>query len=190
MIRVIRVGGSLLTWPSFVTAFSSWLDQQPESTNILIAGGGPWVELIRQAATRFDVEDEAAHWLAIHAMSTTAELLATLLKVESVSCWERLQTIRRGVVVFQVESFLRMDASGPQPLPRSWDVTSDSIAAKVAGGLGADELVLLKSNSPPSGAPDFETMANNGYVDRFFPQSASQIERVRYINLRTATSLG
>jgi 5-(aminomethyl)-3-furanmethanol phosphate kinase len=30
------------------------------------------------------------------------------------------------------------------PLPHSWDVTSDSIAAWVAGSLGARQLVLVK----------------------------------------------
>jgi aspartokinase-like uncharacterized kinase len=37
------------------------------------------------------------------------------------------------------------------PLPHSWDVTSDSIAAWVAGVLGAAQVVLIKP--PGAGAP-------------------------------------
>jgi aspartokinase-like uncharacterized kinase len=33
------------------------------------------------------------------------------------------------------------------PLPHSWDVTSDSIAAFIAGALGAEHLVLIKPSS-------------------------------------------
>jgi dihydroneopterin aldolase len=44
------------------------------------------------------------------------------------------------------------------PLPHSWDVTSDSIAAWVAGMLGAPRLVLLK----PAGAHGVDA------VDRHF----------------------
>jgi hypothetical protein len=44
------------------------------------------------------------------------------------------------------------------PLPHSWDVTSDSIAAWVAGALGARRLVLVK---PPGASGD-------GAVDAYF----------------------
>jgi hypothetical protein len=36
------------------------------------------------------------------------------------------------------------------PLPHTWDVTSDSIAAWVAGTIGADRLVVVKSPGAPA----------------------------------------
>jgi dihydroneopterin aldolase len=47
------------------------------------------------------------------------------------------------------------------PLPHSWDVTSDSIAAWVAGALGAAALVLVKA----AGA------AGDGLVDAYFARA-------------------
>ncbi len=62
-------------------------------------------------------------------------------------------------------------------------VTSDSIAARLAHALRADELVLLKSRlpQPPCTAA---TAALAGYVDDYFPQAISVACRVRYVNFR------
>jgi dihydroneopterin aldolase len=48
------------------------------------------------------------------------------------------------------------------PLPHSWDVTSDSIAAWIAGRLGARRLVLVK----PSGA-----LVSGESVDGYFARA-------------------
>ena len=68
-------------------------------------------------------------------------------------------------------------------LPHSWDVTSDSIAAHLAGRLGAAELVLLKSALPGDGATP-EELAATGFVDRHFPQVLGSYA-VRIVNLRS-----
>ena len=46
-----------------------------------------------------------------------------------------------------------LEARHPSPLPPSWDVTSDTIAAWIAGQLRARSLVLLKSASLPPRHP-------------------------------------
>ncbi len=71
-------------------------------------------------------------------------------------------------------------------LPADWSVTSDSIAARIAITLSADELVLLKSASLPNAANcDIQEMSNAGYVDGFFVELANSINRVRFVNLRS-----
>ena len=74
-------------------------------------------------------------------------------------------------------------AHGICPLPHSWDVTSDSIAARLAVLAGADELVLLKSGLP-AGSLTLAQAAETGYVDRYFPVAAAGVPRVRCVNLR------
>jgi aspartokinase-like uncharacterized kinase len=57
------------------------------------------------------------------------------------------------------------------PLPHSWDVTSDSISAWVAGQIGASRLVLVK---PPSASgPDI--------VDRCFERAIPPHVRVEIV---------
>jgi dihydroneopterin aldolase len=58
-------------------------------------------------------------------------------------------------------------------VPESWDVTSDSLAAWLAGTLGAARLLLVKSRDvePPVTARD---LADAGVVDPLFPLYAQR----------------
>ena len=59
---------------------------------------------------------------------------------------------------------------GAADVPASWDVTSDSLAAWLAGQLGARRLVLMKQvvlSRDPVSADD---LAARGIVDKAFPR--------------------
>lgn len=184
--RVIRVGGSLLTWNAFVPAMNNWLASETSGTEIFVVGGGPWVELLRQASRRFDLEESAAHWNCVRAMSVTAELLANVMGWPIIRSFHEIETLNGEVrVVFDVLDFLE-NASVDDPasaLPARWAVTSDSISAHVAATLGADELVILKSQVPPS--TNISELAELGYVDTWFPVAAKGQDHVRFVNLRS-----
>src|SRR5690606_38335664 len=75
------------------------------------------------------------------------------------------------------------DRTGDDPLPHHWDVTSDSIAARLAALLGADQLILLKSTDAPPGL-DRERAAALGLVDPIFPAASRTLRRVAMLNLR------
>ena len=79
MIRVVKVGGSLLDWPLLPRALQQWLSQQPPAFNVLVAGGGELTDLIRQADRSFRLGDERSHWLCIDAMSISAQILAAVV---------------------------------------------------------------------------------------------------------------
>ena len=88
------------------------------------------------------------------------------------------------LTVCDSEQFLRdvePHAAG-RPLPAGWQVTSDSIAARLAEVLAADELVLLKSIDPPSAT--WQQAAREGLVDAYFPEAVQPLATVRWINLR------
>lgn len=201
-LRVVKVGGSLLAYDGLVPAFRQWLDRQPPLPTVLIAGGGDLVEIIRQADCRFGLGEEVSHWLCVSAMSVTARLLAALLPeaalvadgVGSLFRSTRMPMVNglaekdsRPLFVFDPEPFLREEEHMHfDPLPHTWNVTSDSIAARLAEVLGADELVLLKSASGAS-HPTREAAAAAGYVDPYFPRAVANVARVRWVNLRSAT---
>jgi 5-(aminomethyl)-3-furanmethanol phosphate kinase len=189
MIRVIKLGGSLLTWPDLPSAIHNWLASQPPAFNVLLTGGGPFADAIRQADRNFALGDELSHWLAIDVLSITAKILAAAtpelpLITDYIALKNYITTQRNSGILFDPCDFLfHHEAHLPGPiLPHNWTVTSDSIAARLAQLLPANELVLLKSADPPAGSP--AELATAGYVDRYFPTAAAAIHQFRFVNLR------
>jgi aspartokinase-like uncharacterized kinase len=184
ILRVIKLGGSLLDWPQLPVRLHRWLAGQPSAANVLIVGGGPIVEGLRTIDRAQRLSAAAAHWLAIDAMSLTARVLVELLPGAAL-----IETLRDVEVaksdqlfVLDVAPLLRAEQGSHTALPESWDVTSDSIAAHVAHRLQAAELVLLKSTAAPDAA-SAEVLSAAGYVDAYFPQAAGELF-VRCVNLR------
>ena len=85
----------------------------------------------------------------------------------------------------QVRLLEEVDDRGPDPLAASWEVTSDSIAARIAVLLGARRLILLKSVGLAADISRAEA-ARLGLVDAMFPQIARQLEVVELVCLRDA----
>lgn len=188
-LQVVKVGGSLLHGDALRGRLQRWLRRQTPAHHLLMAGGGGFADLIRQADKRHGFDEKASHWLCISAMRTTARLLAEVLPEATLTVrYGRLrEAIRHGrLTLFDPWSFLR--AVEPRlpgtRLPETWDVTSDAIAARLAIVLGADELVLLKSVLPAPAA-DIGQLAASGYVDRFFPQLVGELPTTRAVDLST-----
>ena len=188
-LRVCKLGGSLLDQPWISERLQSWLARQTPIRNVLIVGGGMIVDRIRQRWLSGQIDDNAAHWEAIQAMAANAK-----------SCYERgllpdsafadridqLSQFPQVTPLFvDVTWYLRTaDSDFPAgPLPASWDVTSDSIAARVANVLSAEELVLLKSTSAPDSATISSARGAN-FVDQYFDQAIRGIGAIRWVNLR------
>jgi aspartokinase-like uncharacterized kinase len=57
---------------------------------------------------------------------------------------------------------------GAADIPQSWDVTSDSLAAWLAGKIGAERLLLVKQVEPPEGTVRAADLAERGIVDTAF----------------------
>lgn len=193
-VRVIKLGGSLLTYDAFVPALRDWLASQPPARNVMLVGGGPFAETVRSCDERFGFAPAHAHWLCVRLMDVTARMVALLYPDANFT--DRFEQLQQelansgpdGLWLFSPEEFLQRvepQVQGPR-LPSDWTTTSDSIAARVASALLARELVLLKSADPPE--HDVQMLAVHGYVDRFFPQAARYVPSVRYVNLRRERS--
>jgi aspartokinase-like uncharacterized kinase len=173
--RVLKLGGSLLSWAGLREAFREWRVRFPSERDLLIIGGGPAADWVREMDQVHQLGNDASHQLAIQAMQLNAEL-ARQLWPEAERC-DRLQDLGCAplTIFFPWPSLCDEEQSRwGEVLPHSWDVTSDSIAAWVARAIGARELVLVKSTSP--GDADF--------VDPYFARAARGIELVSTVNLR------
>jgi aspartokinase-like uncharacterized kinase len=146
---VIKVGGALMRDPSALQHTMADLSRVARSGRILIVpGGGPFADAVRDLNRRLPLTDDAAHWMAILAMDQYAHVLAGLmddsLMVHDLA--EIAAALEAGrVPVLAPYRWLR----SADPLPHSWEVTSDSVAAWIAVTLGAPHLVLLKPAVAP-----------------------------------------
>lgn len=185
--HVIKVGGSLLTWDQLPGRLARYLAGLRAARPVLIVGGGRATDLVRDLDQLHDLGPDRADALALRALDFTAQLLGTLL--DAAAATARVEDLEATwaagkVPILAPRAFLdELDRPGPDPLPRSWDVTTDSIAARLAEHLGASELILLKSAPIPPDADRVEA-ARLGLVDPAFPEVARDLRRVLYLNLR------
>ncbi len=182
--RVIKVGGSLFSDPNTPNLLRQWLDAHDDKQNILIGGGGTLVDSIRQWESEGKLNTEEAHWMAIQCMTLTADLLKRWLNVPLLCQPSHIaHTPNNSVVVMDVHNWLRQESD----MPVGWSLTSDSIAAALADRLQAEELILLKPCSPPSGTTSLRTLSDAGYVDRLFCQYGERIESVGFVDFLSPT---
>jgi aspartokinase-like uncharacterized kinase len=143
---VIKVGGKLLSLEGALPRALSALNLLSlEHSFLVIPGGGPFVDAVRSVDQAHSLPDDDAHWMAILGMDQYAILLASRIRnAELVSRREDIvRAAARGrVPVLAPYRWLRE----ADPLPHSWDVTSDSIAAWIAADIGAQRLILVKAS--------------------------------------------
>ena len=141
---VVKVGGGLLADLDRLDAALAAVAAAARSCRVaVVPGGGPFADVVRSVDRRIGLPDSAAHWMAVLAMDQYAHLIAARLADAAVVVEPRAvhRAIDGGRIPVVAPSRWLQDED---PLPHSWDVTSDSIAAWIAGRLGARRLVLIK----------------------------------------------
>jgi 5-(aminomethyl)-3-furanmethanol phosphate kinase len=153
---VIKVGGALLdTRETFAWATDALSHAPRDGTTLIVPGGGPFADAVRDVDRRIGLSADAAHWAAVLAMDQYAHVLAD--RVADATVVDDLDTPTPGrLPIFAPYAWLRSHDA----LPHSWDVTADSIAAWVARALGARRLLLLKLDTSTDAY--FETAVPNG----------------------------
>ena len=186
---VYKVGGSLFSLHDLADRLRQTWRDRPETLPLLVVGGGAAVDAVRDWDLTFQLGADEAHWLAIEALDLSAGLLVRLMpELRLVRSRNQLQLAQADgrPAVLCVTCFMKWLETQAIPLPHSWEVTSDSIAAAAAADWQAQELVLLKSCDLPS-ATDLPTLAESGLVDPYFPVAARDLNRITWSNLRTMT---
>src|SRR4249919_3583175 len=77
---VVKFGGGVLAHREhFDAALASIGAAARHRTLLVVPGGGPFADAVREVDRRFDLGDEAAHWMAVLAMDQYAYVVATRL---------------------------------------------------------------------------------------------------------------
>jgi dihydroneopterin aldolase len=163
-LTVIKIGGScagsldLRRWTGAVAACAGRI--------VVVPGGGPFADAVRAAQPMMGFDDAAAHHMALLGMEQFGRALASfdarLMPVDSIAAVRRVLRDRK--VPIWLPTRMTLAAAD---VPASWDVTSDSLAAWLAGRLGARRLVLMKQAEVPRDFPG-QLVVACGIVDRAF----------------------
>ena len=176
---VAKVGGSLFDLPDLRHRLDRWIKSVNPCRILLVPGGGQVVEAIRALHLVHQLTEEQSHWLAIRGMSVNAHFLSDLLG------WPT-QTNPREVItnaVLDPLPFFVADDQEARRLPHSWEITSDSLAFRVAE-IAQAKYVLLKS-APSPRVPDWKLLAEQGFIDPYFPTLVfNRNVDVELVNLR------
>jgi hypothetical protein len=141
---VVKVGGSLLSYPENLRALCSKLGEVSRTHKLIVVpGGGEFVDVVRSLDKRFSLSCEVAHRMAILGMDQYGLLLSDLIlnsvkvrNLEEINCF--LDSGR--LPVFLPSNLMLKE----DPLKNSWDITSDSIAVYLARRLGMRTVLLVK----------------------------------------------
>lgn len=194
-VRVIKLGGSLLTLPDLKTRFEAWCAEHPHPLTLVVVGGGGLVDAVRRIHDVHSLPESFAHWCCIDLLEQTARLAHQILpQVSLLETRDELDGIfsdqevpspsTAGILaIVQVRLFFARE-QGNMGLPESWQVSSDSIAAVLSRTYAAEELVLMKSAAPPAGSADLRALAAAGMVDEVFPTVAGAIPKVCLVDLK------
>jgi 5-(aminomethyl)-3-furanmethanol phosphate kinase len=141
---VLKVGGSLSRGPGLSVLCSEISRLGKKHRLLVVPGGGEFADLIRETYLRYKLDETAAHCMALLAMDQYGYLLNHLIADSFLSAdlSAALREAKAGRVAILLPSALVIQAN---PLPHSWQVTSDTIAAWIAGKSSCRQLILLKT---------------------------------------------
>jgi aspartokinase-like uncharacterized kinase len=179
----VKIGGGLLRAEGLEglrRACAEVLRLATSRAVLVVPGGGPFADAVRALDARVGLGDDVAHSLALRAMDQLGVLLRPLLP--GAELLTSLLAPGGLGLVLATEAFQdRAD------VPRSWEVTSDSLAVLAAAAIGADEAILLKPVGgvlarwpsddqplPALTATELRSLQDRGggrVVDRYLPEA-------------------
>ena len=174
-ISVIKIGGSLARTNAAAQLLRKLAAHKVRDV-IVVPGGGEFADCVRAAQPRRALSEQAAHHMALLAMHmmavAMADVAADFALAESMAQFDAAWRDDKTPIWLPAPMVL----AAPE-IPASWDVTSDSLAAWLAGEVGAVRLLLVKSRALPAGAHTAQVLTQAGIVDACF---ARFVEGRRY----------
>lgn len=161
---VVKIGGSLLE-SGRLTQVLATVAKRTRPV-IVVPGGGKFADEVRRSQAEHGFDDASAHRLALFAMHQMANVIAARSPHFTPAATREeigLAGVNGLVPVWLPTAMAGADAS----IPKTWDMTSDSLAAWLAAEIGAPDVALVKSCAVDAAA-GLEDLRAAGIVDPLF----------------------
>ena len=144
---VVKVGGSFARYSRLGDLVRAL--EMGRGRVVIVPGGGPFADIVRREQSKIGYDNSSAHRMALLAMAQFGFTLASRSLVLKPAA--SIAAIKRALEEEAVPVWLPLDILDGDPgIPESWEVTSDSLAAWLAGRLDASRLIFLKRAAPAS----------------------------------------
>ncbi len=164
----IKIGGSLYDSQDLI----KWLltiDEYSARNIVIIPGGGPFADQVRQADEMHHLDQIHAHNMAVMSMQQYGTLLASLCPNMILAnttdkihmAWQNSKT-----AIWEPYEMLRDECE----LDRTWDITSDSLSVWLANKLELKNLLLIKSSDDVLKVKSIERLSDKNCIDPYFCQ--------------------
>jgi len=183
-VIVVKLGGSLEQSGELLDCLQQIEQHYQNHFVAIVPGGGAFADQVRAAQIRWQFDDRIAHVMALLAMQQMALLINGLKNQFSIAgsvADIKAQNNPSQIMVWSPD-INDLDAAG---ISASWDITSDSLAAWLAGEVSASDLILVKSAVI---APDWNVpeLAEKGIVDKAFCETVQNAAfNIHIINTQT-----
>lgn len=168
-LTVVKLGGSLAE----TSALTSWLAVLAACDRplVIVPGGGVLADAVRGLQAQLGFDDATAHCMALLAMQQYG--LALIATSDRLVAAETRETIFAALRAGKIACWTPVALALADEIPKTWEMTSDSLAAWLAAKLKADSLLVVKSLDPPESALTAADLAAAGVVDSLFPKYAA-----------------
>ncbi|OEG62666.1 MAG: hypothetical protein BHK79_02600 [Halanaerobium sp. MDAL1] len=188
-ITVLKIGGSFINnqnlhkLKKIVEALKKHNGQQ----FIIVAGGGQPADFVRKYDTKVHLKADSSHFAAIAAMELNAYLLADYFNDFSFFTFDF--NFNKKINIFLPLSYYRKF----DPLPHSWNVSSDSIALELSQRLRSNNLFLFKQRIIKNNFKlNVQRAADSKLLDSYFPilyQQSSESLKSFIIDFKQANNM-
>ncbi len=170
---VIKIGGSLYN-SEYLVKWLNTLGNCNKQNIIIVPGGGPFADQVRLVDQQYGLDQVLAHNMAVLGMQQFGYLMASLCpklciaetKEQIHACWNQAK-----VAIWEPYDMVRRYCK----LEKSWDVTSDSLAAWLASFLSVDHLLFVKSSEITLAKPTIAELANQCCIDPALPRLLAEM---------------
>lgn len=157
---VVKIGGSLYS----SSHLREWISHIVTANNqpiIIVPGGGPFADHIRNVDKKLKLSSECSHDMAVMAMQQFGHVMCDLdPSLELLHTVEDMRIISTSAI-WAPYDLVRKHC----PYPKNWQTSSDSLSVWLATFIKASHLCLVKSAQINT---DLEAALNSDLVDEYF----------------------
>ena len=161
---VVKIGGSLYHSRN-LPAWLSCITGGAESGIVIVPGGGPFADQVREAARQWNLPQACAHDMAVLGMQQYAHMMLGLN--DQLELVDSIEEMMQGKYTNKAMVWAPYPAvKSASDIDKSWETTSDSLALWLATKLSAKALFLVKS--APVKDQSVQELINNHVIDQRF----------------------